>query len=122
MQQEPRWGGEAMPRTVSATEAKIHLGAMIEWAISHREGVIIESRGRPRAVLVDFDEYQSLQQAREASRRQEAWRRLEALAERVSARNRDLAETQAEDIADRFVRETAREMFAAKETGPAGNR
>ena len=99
-----------MPKTVSATEAKIHLGAMIEWAVTHRDGVIIESRGRPRAVLLDFGEYQSLQEAKEVTRRQDAWKRLEALAERVSARNRDLDEARAQDIADRFVRETVEEI------------
>ncbi len=102
-----------MPKTVSATEAKIHLGAMLEWAATHPEGVIIESRGRPRAVLLSFEEYERLRRAREAAWRQEALRRLEALADRVADRNRDLDEAEAEALADRLVRETTEEMIRA---------
>lgn len=99
-----------MPKTVSATEAKVHLGAMLEWAAMHADGVVIESRGRPRAVLLDFAEYQRLQTAGEAARRQDALRRLEALAGRVAARNADLDEQEAAALSDRFVREAAADL------------
>ncbi|NOY46329.1 MAG: type II toxin-antitoxin system prevent-host-death family antitoxin [Deltaproteobacteria bacterium] len=96
-----------MRKTVSATEAKVHLGAMLEWAANHPEAVVIESRGRPRAVLLSFEEYQKLEQARQAVRKQEALQRLEALADRVAARGAGLEGHDAEAVADRLVREAA---------------
>jgi prevent-host-death family protein len=68
-----------MPITVSATEAKVRLGSIIEWAIRESDDVVIESRGRPTAVLISYGEYESIQQLRERARRREALERLESL-------------------------------------------
>ncbi len=100
-----------MPRTVSATEAKIRLGTMIDWAVEHGDEVIIETRGRPRAVLISFEEYQRVKQLQTIARRREALERLEALAERGGARNQDLTQEAADALADRFSREVIEEMI-----------
>ncbi len=100
-----------MPKVVSATEAKVRLGAMMDWVVEHEDEVIIETRGRPRAVLISFEEYQRVQQLQEMARRQAALERLEALAEHVGARNRDLDQEEAEALADRFSREVIEEMI-----------
>ncbi len=97
---------------VSATDAKVHLGALIERAADHGEEVVIEHRGRARAVIVGYGEYLRLQQVEERDRRRAALERLEDLARRVSSRNRDLTRADAEALAKRFVCEVAGEMAA----------
>jgi prevent-host-death family protein len=95
---------------VSATDAKIHLGALLEKAADHGEEVVIENRGRARAVLLGYDEYLRLQELKERERSRQALARLEALAGRVSSRNRDLTRVEAEALAGRFVSEVVDEM------------
>jgi len=99
-----------MPKAVSATEAKNRLGALMAWAVEHRDDVIVEAQGKPRAVIMSFADYEVVQALREQARRQAALERLRALRTRVSARNQDLTEEQAMVLADRFVRETIDEM------------
>lgn len=99
-----------MPKAVSATEAKNRLGALMAWAVEHRDDVIVEAQGKPRAVIMSFADYEVVQALREQARRQAALERLRALRTRVSARNQDLTEEQAMALADRFVRETTDEM------------
>lgn len=42
--------------TISASEAKLHFGALLDKA--HKEPVTIEKQGRPVAVVISFEEYQ----------------------------------------------------------------
>jgi len=43
-------------KTISASEAKTHFGALMDKA--QKEPVTIEKQGRPVAVMISFDEYQ----------------------------------------------------------------
>lgn len=99
-----------MPKTTSVSEAKNKLSAMMQWAIEHGDGVVIESRGQPTAVIVAFGEYEELMALREKERRREALQELEALAARVQARNADLSEEEVEQLADEISRETIQRM------------
>ena len=99
-----------MPRTVSASEAKNRLGTLIQWTLSNQDEVIVESYGRPRVVIMPYDEYQNIVELREQARRKQALAQLEKLREQIQARNQDLTEEQAFDLADRFAREVAEEM------------
>lgn len=110
-----------MPKHVSATEAKINLGAMMEWTVVEADDVIIESRGRPKAVLVSYPMYQEVRKIQEAIRREQALAQLDALAAAVQARNRDLSPVEAEASADRFVRDVVREMIADGQIAYQGN-
>ena len=98
-----------MPKRVSATEAKINLGAMMEWAVAEGDEVIIESRGRPKAVLLSYPMYQEVQKIQEALRRERALAQMEALAATVQARNQDISPLEAEAAADRFVQDVVRD-------------
>lgn len=100
-----------MPRTTSATEVKTQLGAMIAWTIQHGDEVIIESRGKPKAVLMSYAEFEQVQRLREEARRQQALERLEALAQRTAKRNQDLTPDAAEELADRFARDVIGDMI-----------
>lgn len=99
-----------MPKTVSVSEAKNRLSAMLKWAIEHGDGVVVESRGQPKAVIVPFDEYEALLEIREQARRREALHQLDALAARVQARNQDLSVDEVEQLAEEISQETIRRM------------
>jgi prevent-host-death family protein len=99
-----------MPKTVSASEAKTQFGSIMNWSVERQDDVIVESRGRPKVVIIPFEEYERLRTLREAARRQEALARLERLREEVRARARGLSKEEAESITDRFAREVIAEM------------
>lgn len=99
-----------MPRTISVTEAKNKLSAMLDWAIKNQDGVVVESRGRPKAVILPFSEYETYLLLREKEQRRAALRRLEELAATVQTQNQDLSPDEAEQIADEISRETIERM------------
>lgn len=101
-----------MPKYISATEAKINLGAMMEWAVKESDEVIIESRGKAKAVLVSYPFYQQMLEIKEVLRREKALLDLEALAQEVQGKNEDLSPEKADELADSFVRDVLREMIA----------
>jgi prevent-host-death family protein len=100
-----------MLKKVSATEAKVNLGALINWARKNKEGVIIERRGQPEAVLLSYEAYQDIQ-AQENERRKAALAELESLAMRAQARNQDLTPEEVDEIAGEISRETIERMIA----------
>jgi len=110
-----------MPRTVSATEAKNRLGAIVEYAVKNPDGVIIESRGKPRAVILSFEEYQKVKKVQEQARRREALEKLRALAEEVRQQNQDLSADQADELADQIVREAIVNMIRQGKVRYAGS-
>ena len=99
-----------MSRTVSASEAKNKLGALIGWVLENKEEVIVASRGDPKVVLVPYAEYEEMLKIKEQVRRRQALAKLEKLRQRVSGRNQDLTPEQAEALADRFIREVVADM------------
>jgi prevent-host-death family protein len=100
-----------MPKTVSTREAKDRLSALIGWAREHADEVIVESRGRPAAVLMPFAEYEKVQALREKQRREAALETLRRLQAEVSAQNRDLTEEQIEELADRATRDAIQALI-----------
>ena len=102
-----------MPKTVSATEAKVQFGSIVEWAVQAQDDVIVESRGEPRAVIISFEEYKRVLAMREQARREDALRRLRALREEVRASSADLTEEQALALATRFSKEVHAELADA---------
>lgn len=99
-----------MTRTVSATEAKAKLSAIMKWAVKNKDGVIVENRGKPRVVIIPFEEYERLEEIKEQERREKALARLEEIAAEVRARNPDLNAEEAEQLADQVTRETIERM------------
>jgi len=78
--------------------------------VDNKDEVIVESRGQPKAVIMAFEEYQELMSLRQKLLRQRALAELEALRDKVQARNQDLDEQGAESLADRFTREVISDM------------
>lgn len=72
----------------------------------------MESRGKPKAVIMSISAYEEVQELREQKRRADALEQLRALHARVAARNQDLTEDEAMEIADRLSHEMIDDMAA----------
>jgi prevent-host-death family protein len=96
-------------RTISSNEAKQHWGAMMK-AASSGEAVIVESHGKPRAVVISPEAFEELRQARERQRREEAMRLLREIEASYDGRNDDLTAEQVEELAVREGREINRAL------------
>lgn len=101
-----------MPRSVSTSEAKAKLSSYMDWAVKNRTGIIIQSHGKPKAVLIPYEEYEEFNEWQEAQRRADALAELQELAASVRARNTDLSAQEADELADRFARDVIAEMIA----------
>jgi len=101
-----------MPKVVSASEAKVLFGAMTDWAAENDDQVIVESHGKPKVVIITYEQYQEMLRLREEARRRGALERLARLAEKVRARNQYLTKEQADELASRLTREVIEEMIA----------
>jgi prevent-host-death family protein len=55
-----------MERTVSATEARVHFGEMIQRVVDDQEIIIVERSGEPQIVLLSLGQYQRLKDAEQA--------------------------------------------------------
>ena len=99
-----------MPKTVSASEAKNRLGAIIGWVVEHKDEVIVESRGEPKVVVMPFQEYEKIKEIKEQIRRREALESLRRLRHIVLERNRDLTPEEADALAERFSKEVVEDM------------
>jgi len=99
-----------MPKTISVSVAKNELSAMLEWAVKNRDGVIVESYGQPKAVILSYADYQTYLSLQEKERRRAAIARLQELAIQNRARNRDLSPDEAEQLADQITRDTIDRM------------
>ncbi|MGH2542671.1 MAG: type II toxin-antitoxin system Phd/YefM family antitoxin, partial [Ardenticatenaceae bacterium] len=47
-----------MPKTMSASEAHTKFGSVMKWAIESGDEVIVESHGKPKVVILPFEEYE----------------------------------------------------------------
>lgn len=49
-----------MQTTVTATEARIHFGEIMQDAVHSRQPIIVEKAGKPQVVILAYDYYQQL--------------------------------------------------------------
>ena len=94
-----------MPKTVAANEAKNRFGALLRYVSDEDDEVIVESHGRPRAVIVSVASFEELERLRDQQRRRDALAELHALRAEVRAQNTDLTEEEADEFAVRASRE-----------------
>lgn len=102
-------------KTVSANDAKNRFGSLIGYVSDEDGEVIIENRGKPKAVIISMEAYKEVQDLREHKRQEDALERLRALHARIAARNQDLTEDEAIEIADRVSHELVEDMAARGE-------
>jgi prevent-host-death family protein len=100
---------EPRTRTVSANEAKQHWGAMMQ-AVADGEDVVVESHGKPKAVVISPEAFDELRRARERLRRDEAIAWLREFEASYDGRNDDLTDEQIEELADRAAHEIFEEL------------
>ncbi len=95
-----------MVTTIPTDEIAERIGELLS-RTSDGEDVILEQDGQTRAVIMSAAAYEDVRwlRLRDAERRRLAGEELFRLRERISARNTDLSEEQADEIADRVVRD-----------------
>lgn len=49
-----------MLETVTATQARVHFGELLQRVIRSKEAIIVERAGKPLAVILSMDEYERL--------------------------------------------------------------
>jgi prevent-host-death family protein len=101
-----------MSKTVTASEAKNRLGAIMDWAVENEDGVVIEKRGEPRVVVIPYAQYERLQALQEQLRRAEALARLEQAAQQMSGATEALSDEEVEALAEEIARDTVERMVA----------
>jgi prevent-host-death family protein len=101
--------GQTMARTVTATEAKKRLGALLRVVSQNGEEIIVENRREPAAVIVSFGDYQELQCLREERRRRELLEEFRKAMAAQAERNKDLSEEEAEELGIRAIQEIREE-------------
>ena len=97
-------------KTVSATEAKNRLGALISEVSNGGGAIMIEHHGRPHVVLVSVEEWDEMSQLREVALRQAAWDEIKKLAAEARERHADLSDDDADAIVDELVDEAKRRV------------
>lgn len=96
-----------MAKTVTATEAKNRLGALM--AEAQDEPVIVEIYGAPKAAIISIDDLRKFEALQDAEERRQSIERLRAIREQIAARNADLSPEEAAAIIEQAT-EDIREM------------
>jgi prevent-host-death family protein len=110
-----------MTRTVTATEAKNRLGALLRAVSEEGETIIIENRRERAAILVSVADYEELQELRKEQKRQQAIEAIRQIAARQAALNSDLGEEEADELVQRAIQDIRkmRRENAARSLGKA---
>jgi prevent-host-death family protein len=101
-----------MSKAVSANEAKNRLGSLLRYVNTEDGEVIVESHGKPKAVIMSFAAFQEVQELREEKRRADALIELRALREEVQARSRTLSDQDADELAAHVSREIVDDLVS----------
>ncbi len=101
-----------MPKTVTATEAKTNFDAMLEWTVTEKDQIVVQSHGQPKAAIINYADYTQYITLKEKNRREQAWQEMESLRKEVSARNTDLSEEEIYALADFITGDTINSMIA----------
>ena len=99
-----------MAKTVTATEAKNRLGALMNEVIESNEPVIIELRGRPKIAMITRKRLEAIEELERQQRHAQALANLNEIARKYDGRNDDLTEEEAMELAVEVTREVRREM------------
>lgn len=94
-----------MVKTVSATEAKNRLGAVLQEVSRSNQPILIEVRGQPHAVLISTAEWDRFQQLDRQMRLSEAARLMDEIRAEAAVLNSDLSAEEADALAIEVVAE-----------------
>ncbi len=104
-----------MPRAISSNEAKQRWGSLLSYVSEQGDEVIVESHGKPKAVVISIAAYQEFLTLRDQKHRADALERLRRLHDRLATRNQDTTEEEAIDFGDRLSHELVDDMAARGE-------
>lgn len=100
-----------MARTVTATEAKNRLGALMTEVRKTDEPVIVELRGRPEIAIITAEQLKDFEALKRKRRGEEAFAQLEAMRAMSGDRNKDLSEEEADDMINETIKEVRRDLI-----------
>ncbi len=69
-------GESIMPKTISANDAKNRFGSALKYVSEQNDEVIVESYGKPRAVIMSMAAFEEVEALRERARREDGLQRL----------------------------------------------
>jgi prevent-host-death family protein len=101
-----------MTKTISVSEAKNSLSAILDWAVENDDSVVIASRGEPKAVILPYEGYEEYLALKEQARRREALRQLRELSEKIWASTSELSDDEVDQLAEEISQETFQRMIA----------
>jgi prevent-host-death family protein len=78
----------AVPKTVSATEARIHLGELLRDVAEKGDTIIVERSGKPQAVILSIEAYERLH-AGQLKPGEDWWERAQRVSERIAKERGD---------------------------------
>ena len=99
-----------MAKTVTATEAKNRLGALMHEVRETEEPLVVELRGRPGVAIITAEQLEDFEALKDKRRRENALASLERIHAMADDRNSDLSEEEAMELAVEVTREVRREM------------
>lgn len=106
-----------MTKTVTATEAKNRLGALMSEVLNTNEPVIIELRGRPKLAIITSEQLREFEELERKERHARVLANLERIRQEITERHAregipELSEEEAMDLAVEAVREIRAERAA----------
>lgn len=87
-----------MPKEISVSEMKSHLGPTLRWAKDNQDAVIIRVDGEPEAVLIPYATYQEMEMLQARLRKQTQLAALRELRAAIQSQI-DLTDAQAYELA-----------------------
>ncbi len=84
-----------MPKAVSSTEAQNKFATFLQWATEHNDGVVIEVRGKPKAALISYPDYEELLRLRKQEQKRKALAALDELRKEIRRQNPALTTAEA---------------------------
>ena len=101
-----------MPKTMSSNDAKQQWGSVLTYVTQQGDEVIVESHGKPKAVVLSVAAYEEFQTLREQQRRADALEQLRELHEHLAIRNQGNSEEEEIEFANQLAHELIDDMAA----------
>lgn len=76
-----------MPKIVSSTEIQNKFATVMQWASENPDGVVVEVRGKPKAAIITYTEYEEFLRLRKQEQKRKALAALDALRKEVGRQN-----------------------------------
>jgi prevent-host-death family protein len=101
-----------MDTVVSATDARVHFGELMRQVMETGKAVTVERGGKPAVVVVPVAEYEHLLEL-EHRRREDWWKRLDAIHARIRAEIGDRPVPDTDELIREMREERSREIDEA---------